>query len=178
MTRVLILPGLYNSGPEHWQSLWEREGPWFSRVEQQDWEKPVRQEWVAVLEDAVAATGPDVVLVGHSTGCPLVAFWGAATSLTVRGALLVAPSDVEAPSYPIGPTGWRPMPLRRLPFPTIVVASSDDRYCSLDRAQAFAEAWGSRFVNIGAAGHINAESGLGCWPAGRDLLADLMTPHR
>jgi uncharacterized protein len=175
ITRVLILPGLYDSGPEHWQTLWEQADPSCVRVVQQDWETPIRQEWVAVLEDAVAAAGPDVVLVAHSTGCALVAFWGAATQRVVRGALLVAPADPEAMSYPIGPTGWRPLPLRCLPFPSTVVASSNDPYCTLERAQVFADAWGSRFVHIGAAGHINAESGLGAWPQGKALLADLLS---
>ena len=174
MIRALILPGLYDSGPEHWQSLWEHDDPTFTRVVQRDWETPIRQEWVGVLETAVAATGDDVVLVAHSAGCALVAFWAAATSLRVRGALLVAPADTEATSYPIGPTGWRPLPLVPLPFPSIVVASTNDEFATLDRARLFADSWGSRFVDLGAAGHINAESGLGCWPRGRELLAELL----
>jgi predicted alpha/beta hydrolase family esterase len=171
--RALLLPGLRNSGPDHWQSYWERADRSFVRVVQQDWETPARADWVATLESAVAGSGPDVVLVAHSTACALVAFWVAATSLTVRGALLVAPSDTEASSYPRGPTGWQPMPLAPLPFPSIVVASSDDEFATLDRAKAFAEAWGSRFVSIGAAGHINGFSRLGTWPRGRELLAEL-----
>ena len=90
-----------------------------------------------------------------------MAFWAAETSRSVRGALLVAPSDTEASSYPVGLSGWDPMPLAALPFPSIVVASSDDPFVTLERAAAFAEAWGSRFVLIGAAGHINSASSLG-----------------
>jgi predicted alpha/beta hydrolase family esterase len=172
--RALLLPGLLNSGPEHWQSYWERADPACVRVVQQDWETPARTDWVATLETAVAAFGPDVVLVAHSTACALVAFWAAATARTVRGALLVSPSDTEAASYPAGPTGWQPMPLPALPFPSIVVASSDDPFVTLDRARAFAEAWGSRFVPIGPAGHINATSGLGSWSRGRALLDELL----
>lgn len=174
MIRALILPGLYDSGPEHWQTLWEHDDPTFVRVAQHDWDTPVRQEWVGMLETAVLETGDDVVLVAHSTGCALVAFWAAATSLRVRGALLVAPADTEAESYPIGPKGWRPMPLVRLPFPSIVVASANDEFATLDRAHVFADSWGSRFVELGAAGHINADSGLGCWPFGRELLRELL----
>lgn len=177
--RVLLLPGLWNSGPEHWQSHWERADPSFVRVRQRDWVNPVRWEWVAALEAAIASAGPGVVLVAHSAACALVAFWAAATSRTVRGALLVAPADTDAPSYPEGPSGWRPMPLSRLPFPSIVVASSDDEFVTLDRAAVFAEAWGSRFVDAGAAGHLNATSGLGAWSAGRALLDELLDgPHR
>lgn len=174
MIRALILPGLYDSGPGHWQSLWENDDPTFVRVVQRDWETPIRQEWVGTLETAVGAAGPDVVLIAHSAGCALVAFWAAATTLGVRGALLVAPADTEAESYPIGPRGWRALPLVQLPFPSIVVASSNDEFVTLDRARAFADSWGSRFVPIGEAGHINAESGLGCWPQGRDLLGELL----
>jgi predicted alpha/beta hydrolase family esterase len=174
MTRILILPGLYDSGPEHWQSHWERVLPDTVRVVQRDWDTPARADWVATLERAVSDTRPGVVLVGHSTACALIAFWAAETTRTVRGALIVAPSDTEAPSYPAGPTGWRPMPNARLPFPSIVVASSNDEYVTLDRARTFAEAWGSSFVNIGKAGHINSASGLGDWPRGRELLAELM----
>lgn len=173
MTRVLILPGLYDSGPDHWQSYWERTLPDFARVNQRDWETPDREEWVATLEHAVAEHGPDVVLVGHSTGCALIAFWSASTARTVRGALMVGPSDTEAATYPKGPTGWRPMPTGRLPFPSIVVASTDDEYVTIERAKSFADAWGSMFVNVGPAGHINSASGLGDWPLGRELLAEL-----
>jgi uncharacterized protein len=173
-TRVLLLPGLYDSGPTHWQSRWEREDPSFVRVVQQDWETPARADWVATLETAVAAAGPAVVLAAHSAACALVVFWSQATSRTVHGALLVAPADTDAASFPAGPTGWQPMPLARLPFPSIVVASSDDEYCTLPRARFFAESWGSRFFDIGAAGHINSTSGLGSWNQGRALLADLV----
>lgn len=174
MTTILLLPGLYDSGPDHWQSHWERTLPNAVRIVQRDWDTPARDEWVATLERAVAEHGSDVVLVGQSTACALIAFWAAQTSRTVRGALIVAPSDTEAPSYPHGPTGWTPMPMNLLPFPSIVVASTDDEYVSITRAQSFATAWGSSFISIGDAGHINSASGLGDWPRGRDLLAELM----
>jgi uncharacterized protein len=170
---VLILPGLFDSGPEHWQSRWEAAHAGFRRVVQDDWERPRCADWVARLAEAVRST-PEAVLVAHSSSCALVAHWAAAhPSGRVRGALLVAPSDPEAPSYPEGPTGFAPMPLHRLEFPTIVVASGNDRYVTGQRARQFAEAWGSRFVDIGNAGHINTESGLGDWPRGLALLQEL-----
>lgn len=172
--RVLLLPGLFDSGPEHWQSLWERADPSFLRVRQRDWNTPARTEWVATLDQAVSTHGPGVVLVGHSTACALVAFWAAAHHRRVRGALLVGPSDTEASSYPAGPTGFSPMPRQRLPFPAIVVASEDDEFVALGRASDFARAWGARLVNIGRAGHINSASGLGDWPSGRRLLDELL----
>jgi predicted alpha/beta hydrolase family esterase len=123
------------------------------------------------------ASGP-VVLAAHSLGCALVAHWaGTSRRLAeVRGALLVAPSDVEAPSYPAGTVGFVPMPLATLPFPSIVVMSTDDEYVAPARAAHFARAWGSRLVDAGAKGHINSSSGLGRWAEGFALLEELRAP--
>jgi hypothetical protein len=170
---VLLLPGLSNSGAEHWQSYWERSDPTFRRVRHLEWVRPRRTDWVRTLDAAVVDAGPGAILVAHSTACALVGFWAQSSRRPVRGALLVAPSDTEAPSYPDGPIGWQPMPLAPLPFPSIVVASSNDEYVTPARAEYFARAWGSRLVRIGALGHINAASGLGDWPDGRALLETL-----
>lgn len=174
---VLILAGLWNSGPQHWQTLWERRHPGWQRVPHRDWSTPARQEWVSELEGAIAAVdGGPPVLVAHSLSCVLVSHWAASGSARkVAGAFLVAPSDVEAPSYPDGTSGFKPMPLQKLPFPSIVVASSNDPYVSQQRARAFAGAWGSRLVEIGAAGHINGDSGHGEWPEGEQMLQDFCT---
>lgn len=174
---VLVLPGLRGSEPEHWQSYWERNDSACSSVDHADWVTPDIRDWSTELTRAVEALSTPAVLAAHSSSCALVAHWSSAAShgqlARVRGALLVAPSDPEGPHYPVGPRGFAPMPLHRLPFPTIVVASSDDMYVSLERAAAYAAAWGSRFVAIGAAGHINTASGLGAWPAGYALLNQL-----
>jgi hypothetical protein len=171
---TLILPGLYDSGPDHWQSHWERTDPTCRRVVQADWETPRCEDWAATLDAAIAAHAGPVVLVAHSSSCALVAHWARDAAPErrerVRGALLVAPSDPEGPRYPAGPTGFAPMPLDALPFPSILVASTDDEYVSAATARAYAEAWGSRYVEIGACGHVNGASGLGAWPAGRALL--------
>jgi predicted alpha/beta hydrolase family esterase len=171
---ILLIPGLWNSGPEHWQSYWERANKGV-RVVQREWETPRREDWVQTLEAEVAAQTAPVVLAAHSLGCTLVGHWAASTSqrAKIKGALLVAPSDAEGPNYPVGPSGFTPMPLAKLPFPSIVVASTNDEYVSLARARFFAEKWGSRFVDIGARGHINSDSRMGMWPAGLDLIASL-----
>jgi len=174
MIRVLNVPGLWNSGPKHWQSHWEAADRSVARVQQRDWDHPDREEWVAAIERAVEAAGPGVVLTGHSLGCSAVAFWARETRLAVRGALLVAPSDSEGKDYPKEPVGFQPMPLWRLPFPSITVASTDDAYVTLERARAFAFAWGSEFVVAGALGHLNSDSDLGMWPQGRALLERLL----
>jgi uncharacterized protein len=177
MTDVLLIPGLWNSGPQHWQSHWERERADCRRVEQVNWETPSRVDWVETLDRAIGAAKSDVVLAAHSLGCATVAHWaataGPATREKVRGALLVAPSDVEAPNYPEGTVGFRPMPLDRLTFSTIVVASRDDIWVAFDRAESFARVWGSRLVDVGNRGHINSDSHLGAWPEGQALLESL-----
>jgi predicted alpha/beta hydrolase family esterase len=176
--RVLLIPGLWNSGPENWQSYWEREYG-FESVLQRDWDTPDRGEWVETLQRTISASAQPIVLVGHSLGCSLIVHWAAVhgaekSGSLVRGALLVAPSDTEAPSYPDCTTGFVPMPLNRLPFPSIVAASSDDAYVSLVRAQTFAHAWGSTLEIVGAHGHINADSRLGVWQQGSGLLQRLL----
>jgi hypothetical protein len=171
--RVLILPGLFDSGPDHWQTLWELKHPSFRRVRQRDWQTPDRSEWVATLQGAVAESATPALLVAHSLACCLVAHWAAVHDGPIQGALLVAPADVEAPDFPEGTAGFAPMPLARLPFPSIVVASTNDPYVTTARATEFAAAWGARLELIGAAGHINSESGLGTWPQGLAFLEKL-----
>ena len=173
-TRFFIVPGLGNSGPGHWQTYFERTNPAFTRIEQREWDAPDRAEWVETIEQALAGEDlSNVVLIGHSLGCTTIAHWANTYGHRLKGALLVAPSDVETPHYATFPTtGFGPMPLQRLPFPSKVVASTNDPWVSLARAQQFAEAWGSELVVIGDAGHINAASDHGDWPAGLTLLQD------
>ena len=171
--RVLILPGLYDSGASHWQSRWETLHPSFRRVAQREWHSPDCDEWIATLDAAIQQGGEPALLVAHSAACSLVAHWAARHHGPVLGALLVSPADTEAPSYPPEPTGFQPMPRQRLPFHSIMVASSNDPYVQLDRARTFAANWGSQLVEIGARGHINGESGLGDWPQGLMLLREL-----
>jgi hypothetical protein len=169
---VLTLAGLWNSGPQHWQTHWEREYQWV-RAPHRNWETPDRAEWVRELDEAIAACRRPPVLAAHSLSCTLVSYWAASGSRhRIAGAFLVAPSDVDAPSYPDCTTGFQPMPLQALPFPGLVVASSNDPYVSEARARQFAEAWGSELHVIGDAGHINGDAGYGPWPEGKRLLLD------
>jgi len=175
---VLVLPGYQNSGPEHWQSLWEAKHPDYRRVLQRDWENPERDAWVEALDRAIAGIGGPVVLVGHSLGCLAIAHWAERDRGRVHGALLVAPPDVERPDFLAGARTFAPIPLRPLPFASIVVASTDDPYATLDRVRHFARAWGSELVEIGAAGHINTAAGFGPWPDGEALLERLRADRR
>jgi uncharacterized protein len=174
----LVLPGYGGSGPEHWQSRWERERPGFSRVEQADWDHPDLEAWIPRLAAAVTGARPPVILVAHSLACLLVAHWSSRARpealARVEGAFLVAPVDPAGPVFPAEARSFAPVPGARLPFPSLVVASADDPYAAPEFARACASAWGSRLVEIGARGHINAASGLGVWEDGLELLATLM----
>ena len=168
---VLILPGWQGSGPEHWQMHWVRQHG-HTLVEQDDWLRPRRGDWLARLDDVVIDTPGQVLLAAHSLGCIQVAAWAAVSRHTARvaGALLVAPGDVERPDLHAPLPGWSPIVRQRLPFASILVGSQNDPYCSAERAQALARDWGAQWVDLGLAGHINAESQLGDWPAGHALL--------
>lgn len=179
----MVLPGWQGSGPGHWQSRWEQVHG-YTRVEQHDWDRPLRGDWTARLEEVLldlpapessAATAP-VILVAHSLGCLLVAAWAAHSRNTQRvaGALLVAPPDVSTPALQPVLASWATWPLQRLPFPAILIASQDDPFCSPARSRDFAQAWGAQWVDAGCAGHLNADSGLGDWPEGHAYLARLL----
>ncbi|MDB4949075.1 MAG: hypothetical protein JWM27_1724 [Gemmatimonadetes bacterium] len=170
---VLMVAGWGGSGPQHWQSLWERADPGMLRVRQRDWDAPDRAEWVAALDAAISAVARPPVLVAHSLGCIAVAHWAAAHNRPVAGALLVAPADVDRPETPPELRGFAPVPLDALPFSSIVVAGTTDPWASLPRAAWFARCWGSSLVNAGDAGHLNTDAGYGPWPAGERLLAQL-----
>jgi predicted alpha/beta hydrolase family esterase len=171
---ILILPGWQNSGAAHWQSRWEvLHGD--LRVEQHDWIRPLRGDWIARLEDVLLAQPGPSILVAHSLGCLLTAAWASHSRNThkVQGALLVAPGDPEREELQAALKSWIPVPSNTLPFKSILLGSQNDPYCSFARAQTFAKTWGSEFIDYGARGHINADSGLGDWPEGRALLARL-----
>ncbi len=172
--RVLILPGWLNSDTTHWQSRWEvRYG--FERAEQADWLWPRRGDWMARLDELLLADPRPTFLVAHSLGCLLVAAWAEHSQHTarVRGALLVAPPDVERDDLAPQITTWRPIARGPLPFAAHVLYSEDDPYCTAPRAQAMAAAWGAAAHSVGTAGHVNGDSGLGDWPDGIAWLRTL-----
>lgn len=172
--RVLLLPGWLDSDAGHWQSRWERQHG-YRRVTQSDWQWPRRGDWMARLEEVLLESPVPAVLVAHSLGCQLVAAWAAHSQHTarVRGALLVAPPDIERDDMPPNLHSWRPIVRARLPFAAIAVTSDDDPYSSPQRSARLISEWGARQVGIGAAGHINGEAGLADWPAGLALLGEL-----
>ena len=166
---ILLVPGYTNSGPDNWQSRWQQRLSSSRRVEQEDWDNPVRDAWVAQLVKSVERCRRPVVLVAHSLGVATVVH--AAPMLArnvVRGAFLVALPDVEdADARPVGvDPSFAPLARDPLPFPSLLVASRSDQYCAFERAEDFAFAWGSALLDAGDAGHINTASGYGPWPEG------------
>ncbi|MGH7348277.1 MAG: RBBP9/YdeN family alpha/beta hydrolase, partial [Candidatus Rokuibacteriota bacterium] len=128
-TPVLILPGYADSGPDHWQSHWERADPACRRVIQDDWLLPKLADWVARLEEEARACVTPPVLVAHSLACALVAHWAARPRARAAGALLVAPADVDSPAHTANEVrNFSPVPLVPLPFASIVVVSTDDPF--------------------------------------------------
>ena len=171
MINYLIVPGLGNSGPEHWQTFFENSGNNFKRIIQQEWDAPVCKDWVTTIDKAVSVyDAATVILIGHSLGCTTIAHWANQYKKKIKGALLVAPSDVEAQGYTFPAKGFSPTPTKKINFKTIVVASEDDPWVSLERAKYFAANWGSEFINIGKAGHINVDSGHKEWKQGLEIL--------
>jgi predicted alpha/beta hydrolase family esterase len=148
----------------------------YAVVEQNDWLHPLRGDWLARLDETVIDAPGPVVLVAHSLGCILVSAWAGVSRHTarVRGALLVAPGDTEASELKDRLPGWSPIARQPLPFRSILVGSQNDPYCTAERAQSLAHTWGARWVDLGAAGHINADSSLGDWPEGQALLQTLL----
>ncbi len=169
--RVLILPGYGGSGPDHWQSRWQAQNPDWQRFAPNDWDTPDLTDWLAALDRAVAAEPEPPLLVAHSLACLLVGHWGATRQTPVRGAFLVAPPDPQEPVFPAEASSFVPLPQAKLPFPALIVASTDDPYGSVGFAQDLAETYGAWFVSLGPLGHINTDSGHGDWPQGRELLA-------
>lgn len=171
MNNYFIVPGLGNSGPDHWQTYFENSAENFQRINQQEWDAPNCNEWIKTIDETISQYDPStVVLIGHSLGCVTIAKWAKLYGRKIKGALLVAPSDIESPLYTFTSTGFTPIVLDKINFKTIVVTSSDDPWVTLDRATYFAKNWGSKLINIGDAEHVNAASGYGQWQEGLDIL--------
>ncbi len=178
---VLIVPGLREHVPEHWQTLLAARLPRVVSVAPLEQDKLSCAARVEAIDRALAAIDGPVIIVAHSAGAMMVAHWAArGATREILGALLAAPADLETP-MPVGyPTtealdaqGWLPIPRGELPFPSIVAASSNDPLTRLDRARELAQAWGSRFVELGEVGHLNPASGYGEWPRAEAFIREL-----
>lgn len=176
---IRLLPGLTNADPEHWLSRWEAKLSTARRVDQADWQTPILDDWVQKIETAAEAADRPLVFVAHSCGVIALvhaaANQGSAVATKTRGAFLVAPPDLATCDiWPAKHGGFHPVPLVQLPFPTELVASETDPYCSIGVARDLADAWGSRFRYAGDSGHLNVASGHGPWPEGTLAFAHFL----
>jgi len=174
--QLLILPGLGNSGEKHWQTFWHKKFENSIRLVQDNWDEPIREQWLERLNEEISKLEKPTILVAHSLAVSLVLHWAASNSnKNIVGALLVAPADVDSPQHtPDIIRNFSPMPIYKLPFPSILVASENDPYASFERKQYFATQWGSEFVNVGQKGHINSDSDLKYWEEGQLILQQLI----
>ncbi len=167
---IVIVPGWRDSGPGHWQSLWAESLPGAVRVVQDDWNSPVRSAWVGSISRTILALPGSVVIVAHSLGCIATTHLPSEAAKRIQGALLVAPADPERRGVL---SDFAPVPYQPLPYRSVVVASTNDPFCPVRTAGAYARSWGSEVVRLQNAGHINIESGFGEWPLGLALLQSL-----
>lgn len=174
----ITIPGLHNSNEDHWQTRFEISDPaGFKRVEQVNWDEPDCDAWIKKIESELKDFNrSELILIGHSIGCMAIVKWQEKFGHRIKGALLVAPSDAERENYPSYITGFTPIPNKKLPFPTIVVASDNDHVTEIERSKEFARNWGSQLVVLKNAGHIEPSSGFGNWPLGLELIEELENP--
>jgi uncharacterized protein len=167
----VIVPGIWNSGAEHWQSHWERAwGDSAVRIEPSSWDRPDRHDWIAAIDRAVRSCDVQPVLVAHSLGVLAAYAWLAEHDGAAAGAFLVAPPDPDGPAFPEEASTFL-APTAPIATPTALVVSDDDPFCPLDTAIGMARRAGSTVLRVGALGHVNVAAGVGAWPEGRSLLA-------
>lgn len=164
---ILLVPGLGDSGPEHWQSRWATKLSTASRVTQRDWAHPVCVEWTDTVIRAVGACARPVVIVAHSLGVIATLHAAQRVGSVIAGAFLVAPPSADViREHPAIDPAFLPVPRSRLPFPAVIVGSTDDPYADAAFAPELARNTGAHFIDAGASGHINVDSGHGPWPEG------------
>lgn len=168
---VIIVPGWRDSGPGHWQTLWTEQLPHTRRVVQDNWIAPLKRAWVERLSETILDCPGPVVIAAHSLGCIAAVHLPPEVATRIQAALLVAPADPERRGVL---SDFAPVPHRELPYASIVVASNNDPFCPARLSSTYAKSWGSEFVRLKNAGHINVESEHGDWPLGLALLRHLV----
>ena len=176
-TTILVVAGHMGAGDAHWQSRLIAKLSAAQLVEQDDWLYGSLDAAVQRMVKAVAAAEKPVVFVAHSAGCCLIAHAVSKMAIEkVRGAFLVTPPNFKSLAEFDGiDPHFAEVPREPLPFPSILVASSNDPYASLEDSADLALAWGSQLVEAGEAGHINTASGHGPWPEGMMRFAGFLS---
>lgn len=181
---TLIVPGLYNSGANHWQTLLEDRLPNSKRVDQVDWTTPKIIPWARNVQNAILEAESPVILVAHSFGVLASVVGACRVADKVAGALYVAPADpvkftsagqILSDASQNWDTGlYNLIPKGRLGYPAIVAASQNDPYMTFKRSGWWATKWQARLISLGYAGHVNIDSGHGDWPQGEKLYQDIL----
>jgi uncharacterized protein len=174
MTHFLIVPGYGDSAPEHWQTYFERALPKSRRVRQESWNRPLMQDWVNALHAALMQHDPlTAIVITQSLGGIALAHWAQQHSVMIKGAMIVAPPDLEFPYQDLSLQSFTPIPTAKFPFRSIVVGSTNDPWATQARTKLFADNWGSELIFVGDAGHINVDSGHTRWQEGLQILRKL-----
>jgi len=176
---IVFVPGLRGHVEEHWQTKLAAKLP-NARVVPLGRPKRDLAGRVADLQEVISEADAPVTIVAHSAGVLITVHWALEHHRAIRGALLATPPDLSRPlpaGYPAQEAllgnGWLPTPRVRLPFPSIVAASTNDPLAEPDHVASLARAWGSRLVDVGAVGHLNPAAGYGPWPRAEALIAEL-----
>jgi predicted alpha/beta hydrolase family esterase len=174
---ILIVPGLRDHVEEHWQTILERKLPKACSVTPIEHDKLSCAARVEALQQTIAKIEGPIILVAHSGGVMITVHWSQKYDRPIQGALFAAPADLESPlpaGYPtldaLRDNGWLPVPRTRLPFPSLIAASTNDPLACFERTVQYAKDWGSELVNIGAVGHLNPASGFGEWLQAETLI--------
>jgi uncharacterized protein len=174
----LFLAGYGNSTGEHWQTKWFRQFPNSVWVEQKNWDYPVCEDWVSELDKVLTTINQPVVVIAHSLGCLTFVEWSRQNPeiciAKIAGVFLVAVPDADATSFPKDIQGYQCSSFEKLPVKSLMIASSNDPYASVDRTEFFAKQWSSELIWIGEKGHINVSAGFGDWPDGEEYLQEFL----
>jgi len=171
---VILIPGIANSGPTHWQTRWEARYPHTIRLQQADWDHPDCDQWAERLEVLVRSLQEPPVLVAHSLGCLVACKWASRSGRPIKAALLVAVPDPSGPSFPQAASGFSDLPADLGPRRVVMVSSTNDPFSTPGYTQQRAAAWNAQHIALGAQGHINAASGLGNWEQGWEIVERLL----
>jgi uncharacterized protein len=175
MAKFFIIPGYGNSGDEHWQTYFETKLDNCSRINQDSWDHPTCDDWVNGINDSLANEDlSNSILITHSLGCLALVHWVNRFGKKPKGAMIVAPPDLENPYQDLNLESFTPIPLNKLNFSSIVVRSSNDHWSSMERSKLFSDSWGSKLITLDNAGHINTDSGYGKWDQGLEILNELL----
>jgi predicted alpha/beta hydrolase family esterase len=180
LTDVVVVPGIDDSGPDHWQSRWqslESSARTWRRLAPSSWQRPDLDDWLRALDRARL---PGSLVIAHSLGCLAVMSWlhrhGESAELAEgrglpRGVVLVATPDPAGPAFPAAASTFAAVTDSPSVVPVLMLSSSDDPYASIGFAAERARLWGAGLIDLGPLGHVNESSGLGSWAAGRNLVA-------